>query len=432
MRKIISIVAAFVLVGGVIVLSLDSKVSISAASFMQEAIYEGDSPGYVYLMGIEASEGDDPVAAGRQIIKKNMEANEAYFAGDGEYQNYRIVQDQRLASIQEPYGCFLGEEACMDLLLIKDDYLSLAKVHRTLIQRYKSFKQFDHFRIMLRPSIYAGFPPYHYLSDANKLQLMQAIHLAKRDNLAGALHLLFDELAFARKQMALQDNMIGKLIFLNMASTSLDVIAALQIEYGFQNTDDELPALSVEERHHYQTFAREFATFYSVPIIENNFEEGDFATILLKLFYKRNRTINQAHLYYKKYAKASLLDTDSFVEFLGNDTQDIDSDWLLNPVGTYLLKQSQINLSAYIARMHDFNAKMAIYNALLRAEKAGKALDFSHAIINEDVFENFVNPYGEEYGNPYLSASSKMLCVGGPFDEEKNLRCLRICVSCSK
>jgi hypothetical protein len=127
----------------------------------------------------------------------------------------------------------------------------------------------------------------------------------------------------------------------------------------------------------------------------------------LLLMYKPHMTVNDMLSDYQRVAANSRLETAAFVRTLGTPTRTELSIWrrMRNPVGAILGAVAMPDFNKYLARLHDLDAKLALFNAL------------GQSVPDAD------NPYRP--GQPAnWSAQRQAYCFTGPLKDEQGVRCL--------
>jgi hypothetical protein len=134
-----------------------------------------------------------------------------------------------------------------------------------------------------------------------------------------------------------------------------------------------------------------------------------FAPWQLQLLYKPRMTINDSLPTYLRIADTARLDAQTFARRLHDASSEAAAPaiWrrLLNPVGVILGEVAVPDFNRYLARLHDLDGKIVLFNRLGRAAQAGG------------------NPYDPDQ-EPQWNAETQHLCFDGPLADHQSLRCL--------
>lgn len=127
----------------------------------------------------------------------------------------------------------------------------------------------------------------------------------------------------------------------------------------------------------------------------------------LLLMYKPHMTVNDMLSDYQRVAANSRLETAAFARTLGTPTRTELSIWrrMRNPVGAILGAVAMPDFNKHLARLHDLDAKLALFNAL------------GQAVPEAD------NPYRPGQRAKW-DAKRQAYCFTGPLKDEQGVRCL--------
>lgn len=246
---------------------------------------------------------------------------------------------------------------------------------------------------------------------AERIKILEAISAYRLGDSAGAIDSLSLQFSKLRKSMALQDNLIGKLVFLMKLSEIIDVMSVIMSDS--KGEVKLISGLSQSERSFYMIAAREFAMYYYIfndtDKAPELFEtDGNLPGWVTRFTFKPNMTINSiAPIYSEQEALAQLSPSDFVKKIEASEGSVPSTSKLRNYIGSILIAISP-EYTGYVAKFYDFEAKVALFNQL------------HHLKLK---FDNMKNPY---YGDERPEELKGNLCFNGPLEDERFLRCLRI------
>ena len=357
---------------------------------------EAKSAAYLQLLGLDAPAGSDPLVEGR---KRLSAANI-----DAEASGLAIPGDEI---------CSLTESGCLQRLL-QDREARGAHLHqhRELLQRYEELLTLEDYRTLSKVSMSEPMPAYGALIKANQLRALQALGLIDEKRGAEALQLLEQDIRQLRALLVDADSLIMKMALVNLLARDLDNLALLYHAELLPRPAIQ-PALSAAERDMLAAMRREFALVaHGLEGVagDANMASMGFARWQLQLLYKPRMTINDSLSTYLRIAENARLDAQSFARQVRDgksETAERPAPWrrLLNPVGVILGEVAVPDFNRYLARLHDLDAKIVLFNQLGREAQAGG------------------NPYRPDQG-PEWNAEVQRLCFDGPLPDHQLLRCL--------
>lgn len=385
---------------------IDDNLSTEANSLIKRVTKAEESDSYLYLNGIYASENDEPKEVGRTILKeyRNQENNNSY----------EIVNYPESRKIPLPKGelfCSTWEDSCLDILFADDNNIGeLLETHKILISRSNKFHEFSEYKTLTKPSVSEQLPPYQYILRAERLKVLNAILVYKKGNPEESIAALLNQFSDMRKSLALQDNLIGKLVFLMKLSDVIDISSVILSESNLKV--GKIHSLSHDERDFDMVSARELAmSYYAFKELDRHPEifqmGGNFPGLITRMVFKPNMTINAVVPIYLRLERLALLSPPEFVQEIENGRDiKISTSIARNYVGSTLASISP-DFDEYVARFMDFDAKIVLFNHRYNLQQ-----DFSTA----------ENPY---YENEAPKISEDKVCFRGPLVDERSLRCMR-------
>jgi len=284
--------------------------------------------------------------------------------------------------------------------------------------RYRAFIKLNDYAILSRPTMLEPLPPYKYLSAANRLAIFDAIAQAGGGAPNEAINGLLSNIKQLRIQLSNADTIISKLIFLMLIADSIDVISLINNKYQI-HLDNDIELLDQSERDFETAMMREFAmAYYTHMNLDRNpefFEQGGYIPgWLVRAIFKPNMTLNAIYPDHVNVVRMSRLDPVSFAKEQSNEqTPRKVLLSIRNIVGSALNQIASPNWSQYIAKFHDVNCKIILFNALNdNSDKLSK-------------LDQLQNPYGLK-STPNKTGDGKWVCFDGPLADDKFLRCLVI------
>lgn len=419
MKKIIGGIIV-VIVLAVLGLQIDDDLEPAVAKLLDKAHTNKESNAYLFLMGIDASEKDNPILIGQAVYSSIFEGEEAYLAKKSDFNYQGYPQENRLPLPDGDLFCRHWEEGCLTKLFDSNNDIEEALASNSvLLSRYKAFNKYDEYSTLSRPMITEPFPPYQYIAKGSRLIVLKSINEARSLNYKKALDLLSENISNLRKQLALQDNLIGKLVFLMQVSENIDV-AFLISKQSDQRYLFDIPYLTKDEKDFEILMAREFAMSYELfRDLDRNSEfwkEGsNVPGWLVRVAFKPSMSINSIYPVYNQAIEYALLSHGEFSKKIADgNTLELKESMLRNSAGVMLSRISLAGYNQYVARFYDLDAKIVLFNAL-----AGKR-------DVEPMLDQVINPYDNKSSSFFFSETNKNICFDGPLQNERNLRCLRV------
>ena len=385
----------------------DEALDPRALAWLEEVAAPGESAAYHQLMGLDAPVGQDTTAAGRQILEAHRQ-----WRAQHHYHESMVAEAER-ARIALPGKdlCALAEGDCLQRLRADRAGLdALLARHAELLERYQRLLALDDYHTLSQPSADEPLANFSSLDQANRLLAARALALADAGRGDEALALLQQDVARLRAWLAQADNLILKMMLGRLLGRDLDSLAVL-VREGLIARPEPQPALSEAERSLHMPMRREFALLgngflYMMddPQITAELAGGAWQ---LSLLYKRHMTINDSLPAYLRVAEDSRLDPRAFAELAQRGERPQPGLWrrARNPIGVVLGGIAMPNFHVYLARMHDLDAKLALFASL------GQAVPEA---------DNPYYPGRKASWNP----EQRAYCFAGPLADERGLRCL--------
>lgn len=381
----------------------DEPLAPQAQAWLEPPAESADSAAYFQLLGLDAPAGQEPQVVGRQRVQ----AHRQWRAEHGPYEQMVSAGGERI-ELPGKELCALGEAGCLEQL--GQDRAALAELlnrNGELLQRYERLLALNDYRTLSQPSVDEPLANFTTLDRANRLRGAQALALALDGRGDEALAILQQDVRQLRAWLAQADNLILKMMLVNQVGRDLDTIAALQ-RAGLVSAPAAQVPLSEAERSLEAPMQHEFALVGSgLLTLVDSPETAAAPKWRLLLMYKPHMTVNDMLPDYQRIVANSRLDTAAFVRAVQLPSRSERSIWrgMRNPVGAILGGIAMPDFNKYLARLHDLDAKLALFNAL------------GQGVPEAD------NPYRP--GQPASwNAQRQAYCFSGPLRDEQGLRCL--------
>jgi hypothetical protein len=319
----------------------------------------------------------------------------------------KSLPQKQLAKPEGVYFCSRLESNCIRHLfkITPDELNSLLQQHQVLRHRVEQFLAFDEYQTLTLPDLSEPFDYFSYLSQALRLELLQAIVSYKENQPDTAVAQISELNRKVRRQLVLQDTLIGKLVFAAKLADNLDVLSIIAQQEQLDNLLIE--PLTVQEKSLNKAAAREFSGQYQMfQTLDQHpefFSKDDSAPgWYARLFFKPNMTANALAPKFLRLARLSEMSYPEFVEALKTPLAPPTTSWLRNAAGNILL-QTDSNFEQYAARMLDLDVKVYLFNH------------------RHDQIDKLRNPYNPEQG---VTVFDNKICFDGPFEDPRDFRCL--------
>lgn len=404
--KRVLVVLVGVLLTLVMVVKYDAELSDSARALLDQAKSDGDSPAYLYALGLAAGEGEEPAALGRRLLDHYHAV-----APEDFYEDFVYEKAGRLSLPESELFCAPLTRHCLRAIFTSDyDVESLVAEHRILVDRLERFHAFDEFETLAQPAAHMPFLPFTHIARAERLRTLIAVSHYRAGDAEKAVDLLLDQAIQIRRALALQDNLIGKMVFLSQLSNTIDVASIILAQVNIPI--DPVSKFSQSEKSFDDVMAMEFAFAHHIAhdFLRNPeaYEENETTpTWLFRMFYKPNMSMNAlTPLYYRAQDLARLSPADFAREMEAAPSKKYSSVPGINYFGNQFLADPPF-FEEYIGRMMDLDAKLSLFNQLYHLKRQTADID---------------NPY---YPGDAPIFSEEKLCFRGPLEDKKGFRCIR-------
>ncbi len=378
--------------------------------------------GFLYQLGLNAPPGMDPVSAGElwyRVFRENYAEsnNPIYNTAEIPWAAERLATPET-GQLNALIACATDPQTDCDGLD------SLLAQHALLLQRFKAWPVEPGFE-RAAPDL-ALMPSMAVIVAASQLAWLEAEQAFQAGESERAAHLITAHTHKLRTYQDKADSLLQMVVAIRMISNQVDhlvelsnrgQLSALDLDLDHLLRDLDAPAEMLE-----QVMLGEFGlVFHLMDWIESNPEivvSADwYDAWMIRLFYRKNMTINTSHDLYRWVAG---LASPTDVSAISDGTKpgwvgpfSIRNYWsILHP--TVLPNYEPFLI--YVGRFHDLRAKLALARAYL-----------SDPAIDDAALKRLVsiNPYGHGHGVS-LDQPNDRLCLGGPLEDQTGIRCVPV------
>ncbi len=391
---------------------LDPEVSKFVSSLDSQS---DENAGYFYLMGISAPADKSPSVVGRQHYEKISDLTQSE-----QFNNIIELEGEVLALSESELFCNVLSKGCFEkIFYTKENLQTLVDEHIVLRERWKRYIDINDFETITSPSMFEVFPRYQYVTRANRVLVIESINDLRENKLAPAQDRIVTNIRHLRRQLVLQDNLIGKLTIAQLLSEQLNVLFLIARQ-NKRSQPPKIELLTNSEKSLRKIIIRELAMFLETFRGVGNHpelwrEEKSLPAWLGKYIFKPNMSINGVFPIYRRAAEYADLSPIAFEKAMSTGSYvEPKGSLVRNFIGTELMQFATSNFDGYIGELNDLNAKIQLFNALVDQE------------ITEEILQGVKSPYYEENRPATFSKNGERVCVEGPLRDDKNMRCLKV------
>lgn len=385
---------------------LDEPLDEQAQAWLQGPPATAQSLAYYQLLGLDAASGADPQQVGRARLQAHRQ-----WRAEHSFSEPHVAAPAAQPLVLPDDLCRLGDAGCLQQLRSDRAALSaLLAQHAELLQRYQHLLAQDDYRTLSQPSMDEPLANFIALERAGRLRALQALVLAEEGRSADALLLLQRDVQQLRGWLARADNLILKMLLVQVLAGSLDAMAVLH-GAGLLPQPAPQPLLDAAERSLQAPMQREFALVGNglLGLLDDPQTAAEMGVLRwqTRWLYKPQMTVNDSLPGYSQTAAASRLDTGEVAAALHATASHEPGLWrrLRNPLGTILSQIAGPDYNRYLARLHNLNAKLVLFNEL------GQPAPLA------------ANPYWPEQRAGW-DEQRQGYCFSGPREDDRALRCL--------
>lgn len=365
------------------------------------------SAGYIYLLGLDAAA--EPQRAGQALLDeyRRWRAMHSYLDFFPSKPGKVLPIPNFPAQPDEPGLCRQPEREA-----------ALLEQGGELLARYQQVARFADLRSLLVIEPSAPLPNYKVLLAGNRLLALEACRLLRDGQGEAARDLLEADLGHWRRHLAGADSLIQKMVVIRLIAGNLETLGALYQQGLIERPAAQAPLTTAERslegamRNEFAILANGFTAMYDEP----RFRDEHGGRLAISLLFKSNMSSNAVLPRYLSIANASQLTASEFALWLRQQPiPPLHEDWR-NPIGNILAAVAMPDLRQYLARLHDLDARIQLYNRLNHLTP-GFSVAEALSVTRE--------------GNPYASGPARLvessppqLCYDGPLADPKRQRCL--------
>ncbi|MCC6074980.1 hypothetical protein ACFPTX_09900 [Pseudomonas sp. GCM10022188] len=399
--------AAVLLVSLALIWIRDVPLDRQASTWVAEArAQQNPSAGHLYLLGLDAAA--EPMSAGQARLAEYRQWRATHSPFDDSFQPapLRQLDIPKLAAPHDQPSCLEPVRNAAHL-----------EQGRELLARYRQAARLADLRRLIASELAEPWPNYAALVAGNRLLALEACRLLLDGQPEQARALLEEDLGHWRRHLAASDSLIQKMIVAQLVAGDIGTLGALYQQALIERPSPQ-PALTAAERSLQSAMQSEFvmqANGFAAMRDDPTFIT-DKGRLALQLLYKPNMSSNTILPHYLHIAAASQLTASEFAGWLREQPQPpLHRDWR-NPIGNILAAVAGPDLRQYLARLHDLDARIQLFNRLNTL-----APGFTAAQALSATAEG--NPYGAGPAR-LLEANPPQLCYDGPLADPKHRRCL--------
>lgn len=377
---------------------------------------------YLRVLGFDAPAVADTLADGR----RRLQAYEAALAAASAPDDALAVDDHpsgaRYPLPDGPLFCRWFEPGCPQVVAGETATGTVLREHAVLLQRYRQLvAQPPRGR---RPAVFddrRGLPgvPLGGLRAA-RLQTLQLLARVRSGDAAGAVADHYAYIAHLRAGLATSQDLVSKLTFARALIEAVDALAlARRAAPGLALAP--LAPLALAERDLGPAMAAEYrATQQDLALLRRHpqavLDWGIAAHVFVPMLFRPGMTLERAAQRLAPAVTRSRLDTVAVHAASRNSALPLPPGWLESYLNVIGLDRLDAVLSrdymSYAMLMHDINAKLALFNALVAASFA----------VTDGM--PVANPYYQELRAAYRDPAGHWICLGGPDADSDHVRCL--------
>lgn len=380
-------------------LQQDVPLSPEAELLLSSVTYAAEEEPYLYLIGIQTST-EDPIGAGREILTTDA------------YRDDADTLHKHVPIPQSPLLCDYSDEKCRETLFSSNpDLKAFLKEHQIFIDRTQQFLSWNTYRTLTEPSFEERQPEYVFVRTGARLLMLSALQ-ESRESPAKAINDLRAVTQLFRKQLAIEDNLIGKLVYAKILSELINMQSLLIAEFTPDITGLSIERLSISERSLRKPFAREFLMYRTMLVeldghpnffsMENNAWEWQ-----VELVFKPNMTTNIYADSVMNLIRASESPVEQWM-YIAEKSQTFDPALAIrNPAGTLLVNTALNNPLYYLSQIGNLDARIVLFNHRLsgRSDSAKNPFWTNEFSFTDDKSVCFHTPFQNDQANVCLSTA---------------------------
>lgn len=416
----ITVILIIFVVAGAVFLYQDDELSPGAQKWLSHKWPE-TSKAYYFRLGFEVSPQDDPIAEGKKIFDSMKQAEEEYLKSFEQLNFSEYPKDNQIEIPEGELFCKFYDEGCLEKVFATpaSKLSDLVNNNQVLLKRFKQYLQLNDYSTLTTPLIIEYIAPVKGLLAANRLSILDHIVQADTEGPEVVINNMLSEVTIIRSKMAKSDQLIHKIVTNVQIADYLQAIALLLDRYQL-TLEEPIPQLTQEERSLKLSMMREYIANHHLfrQMLVKPDDDFQVPSWAMKFIFKKNISSNAAYIDFSHIASLSEQDAISFAKTY--ETQDFlpEKEYSIrNVVGNILLDIASPDFRSYIARFHDLDCRIKLFNEL-----ANKDADIKSSKIYSPYFED------KKIHAAKLSDDNKNICLNGPAEDDRKLRCLRLAI----
>ena len=416
--------------------SKDVELSTDAKRLLEMVEIKGESEAYLYLLGIMAAPEDDPIEVGRKLLAEYRKEEQ-----DSKYKVQEYPESKQIKIPKDGLYCDFTKKCRHSLF--KQDYNidEIIAANKIIIDRVKKFHSYDEFSIMTLPIVETErFPDYRAVFAYGKIKRLKALDRVKKGKTEKAINQLMADIEVYRRQIIIQKDMVGKIIYAILIKEDLDLISMILSSSTEPVNIKKIRNLSEEKKSYSYIFAR---YFYSQFLIYKNWDGLDenhiygvdiMAGVIRdrgeKLLFLPNTAINSAVDEYLSLIKLEKSTTREFARAVAQD-YDIIRSGTLSGRALYKKILAVCNSKEFITNSHIESCAVSKYlipkppNQYLSdiMDLDATISVFNQLYVEKKPISEIKNPY---YPDKFVYKKDGEIYFDGPFKDKRILRRLTI------
>lgn len=403
------------IMGLVLLAQQDDNLSSEANMMLDSIKWESPSNAYLYLLGMSAELGTDPILEGEKTISEIRVLESTYLDVNDFDDLQTFTQKTPLVLPEHEIFCSISEPSCIYKIFSYSKIDLSSETFEVLENRYLTLLGMEDLHSLTMPHFNEHIPLYSPLVKANRLVSLNAIYKARNCCPREASESLYDLIELLSRYVENSDTLIGKMIGYALLNETIEVLSMLLREFNLEGKGIKL--LSKEQLSFNKAINREFAFARSVILIAARGDKWKWVPEWVeKIGIKENMTSNASVPLYRYVVSLSESSQLEFKDLLGQSEKiPLKTAWFRNFFGTLLNQTALPNYEKYVARGFDLNAKISLFNEI-RGQK-----------ITPEILKNIPNPYyNDSTNNGIIDAEKNRVCFDGPLEDPKYLRCISL------
>ncbi len=377
---------------------------------------ESPTDAYLWLMGFTAPADDDPQAAGQRFMNDALE----WLANSEEEFPFIAVGHSVSPDWQDDRLPTPGSDEVRDLLQCQgreippcDELTAVLDEHAVLLERFRAWPLRGE-GLQGPPELALLIPAFHGITNASQLDSLDQLRLLLTGQPEESLARMAEHDRQLRQGLAETRNLIGAMVMVAAIDEAVNtrlrwvdegwLPASMVTEWlaDIDQVDELLFNMLLGEFSIVRAFDQDVLDSASMQLSDF------FDRLAFRVLFRPVATMNHTALLYQSMAE---LNTPiALSEYARGERVMPEPPRRWDPLNMIPAPEPFL---AYISRVHDLNAKMALARAWLAVQPESVA---ELATLAE------ANPYGEGYGIEWNEDGR--LCFAGPFENRRDFRCL--------